>query len=131
MIALSKKNVTFMKISHPVLVIYGGCTPERAIDIIWDHHLRNCELLSRPISGIWFEQDKDLVAFKLAFGEDVAFDDHLAIVSADQQEAVDAFISDYAIVSRVKRTDLLGVQFWDRQDQRIFEEGLGLSRPSI
>ncbi|WP_230534166.1 hypothetical protein [Microvirga roseola] len=120
-----------MTIRPPILVIYGGCTSERAIDIIWDHHLRNCELLSRPISGIWFNQDKDLFAFKLAFSGDVEFDHHLAIVFAGQQEAADAFISDYAMESRVKRTDLLGVLFWDRKDQRTFEEGIGLSRTSV
>ena len=117
-----------MKIRPPVLAIYSGCTAERAINIIWDRRFRNCELLSRPIIGIWFDQDKDLVAFKLAFGEEVTFHDHLAIAFSEQHEAVGTFISDYAMESRVTRADLLGVQFWDREDQRAFEDELNLCR---
>ncbi|QRM31090.1 hypothetical protein [Microvirga sp. VF16] len=116
-----------MTIRPPTFVIYGGCTAERAINIIWDRRLRNCELLSRPICGIWFGQDKDLIAFKLAFGEDIAFHDHLAIVFSEQQKAVGAFISDHEMENRVTRADLLGIQFWDREDQWVFEKALDVA----
>lgn len=115
----------------PPVVVYGGCTYERAIDIIHGLRLQNCEAMPRPVSGIWFYQEKDLLLFMFEFGEVVEFEDHLAMIFPEQQEATDAFVSEYDMESRIARSDLLAVRFWDLADRRAFEEGLGLSRHSI
>lgn len=114
--------------SHPTVALYGGCTYERAMDIIWDHRLRHCEPAPLLVTGIWFEQEKDLLMFKLEVGEVIKIEDDFVIVGPDQRETAEAFISYYCLESRIAKADLLAVRFWDIGDRQAFEEELDLIR---
>lgn len=114
-----------MRISPPACVVYG-CTFEQAFNVVHACGLRNCEPETYSVYGVWFSHGRDLVAFMLQFREDIAFEDHLAIVFPGQQEAVEAFISEYEMGCRIIRSDLIAVRFWDSEDRETFEAALGL-----
>jgi hypothetical protein len=114
-----------MKILHSALVLYG-CTFEQAFDLVHAYRLQNCEPVSWPIRGIWFSYEGDLLVFMLQFRGQINFEDHLAIMFPGQQEAVETFILEYEMGSRIERSDLVAVRFWDTKDQETFESALGL-----
>ena len=112
-----------MKISPPAVYAYD-CSSEKAINIIWDCRLRDCELLSGPVLMLGFSRDADLLHFKMAFGEDVDFLDDLAFVRPSRQDQVRRFFVDNEMGSRVTRQELLAIAFWDRDDKVAFDTEL-------
>ncbi|MBM6583995.1 hypothetical protein ILT44_27730 [Microvirga sp. BT689] len=112
-----------MRISPPAVYAYD-CTTEKAVDIIWDRRLRDCELLSGPVLMLGFAEDTDLLHFKFAFGEDLDFTDEFAFVRPSYRAMVESFLTENEMRSRVTRQDLLAVAFWDTHDKVAFDTEL-------
>jgi hypothetical protein len=53
------------------------------------------------------------------------FNDALAIVPPWQFEEVESFLTEREFGERIERYDLLAVEFFDPEDQRILEEEFG------
>ncbi|MPR12378.1 hypothetical protein [Microvirga tunisiensis] len=116
-----------MKISPPKITLYDRCTYEQALTIISDRKLRQCEAAPNPIIAISFLDDAALVAFKFWFYEATVFQDETALVSPAETRAVEAYISENNLGSRITRTNLLAVRFYDTDDERAFEADSGFS----
>jgi hypothetical protein len=112
-----------MRNSPPAVYAYD-LTAEEVIDIIYDRHLRNCELLSGPVLMLSFAEDADLLHFKFAFGEDVDFADDFAFVRPSRQDQVRSFLATNEMGGRVTRQYLLAIAFWDADDKVAFDEEL-------
>lgn len=117
-----------MRISPPIVAIYSGCTSERATGVIEKLCLRNCEPAAQLISGIWFQDDRDLLAVRLAFDQGIEFCDDLVLVSPEQKSPIDAFVAEHGFQRRITCDDLLAVRFHDTDDKRAFEEELGIPK---
>ena len=116
-----------MRNPPPTPVVYGACTYDQALDIVWELRLKHCEPDARPVTGVRFMNDADLTSFALVFRNEVLFERDLAMVFPPQQDAVEAFIERYEMQSRITRYDLLAVWFWDARDRTAFERELGFS----
>jgi hypothetical protein len=114
-----------MKNSPPKVVLYDGCTYERALTIIVDRKLRHCEAAPIPVVAICFDDDAACLAFKFWFYETTVFQDETALVSPAETRAVEAYISENNLGSRITRTDLLAMRFYDTDDERAFEAESG------
>jgi hypothetical protein len=106
-------------------------TAEEVIDIIHDHHLRNCELLSGPVLMLSFAEDADLLHFKFAFGEDLDFADTSAFARPTYKGQIESFLIENEMGSRVTRREVLAVAFWTMANKVTFDEELciQLSQP--
>lgn len=115
-----------MKISPPAVYAYD-CSPERAIDIIWNRRLRDCELLSGPVLMLDFLDDADLVHFKLAFGEDLDFTDNSAFARCAYQRQIESFLIGSGVESRVTRREIVAIAFLDMNGKVAFDTELYIS----
>jgi hypothetical protein len=111
------------KISPPAVYAYD-CTPEKAVDIIWDCRLRDCELLSDPVLMLDFLNDTDLCHFKMAFGEDLDFTDNSAFARPTYKGQIESFLVESGMRSRVTRREILAVAFWTMADKVTFDTEL-------
>jgi predicted P-loop ATPase/GTPase len=114
-----------MTILPPKVTLYDGCTYEQALTIISDRKLRQCEAAPNPVVAICFDDDAARLAFKFWFYETTVFQDETALVSPAETRAVEVYILENELESRITRYDLLAVRFWDTEDQRAFEAELG------
>jgi hypothetical protein len=110
-----------MHISPSIVVAYE-CSFEQAADIYSQHSLRHCEALPWSVVTFSFQSDSDLVAFKLAFGETIDFDDETAIILPDHQDAVERFLKERVMTHPVIRKEILWVEFWNAEDWAIFDD---------
>lgn len=106
-------------------VVYGR-TYQEAIEVIRRRGLWNCAPNPAPWLGIWFSDERDLTLFALQFQGVLDFIDALAVVPPWQVEEVEGFLTDREWGERIDRHDLLAVEFWDAEDQRIFDKEFGL-----
>jgi hypothetical protein len=110
-----------MQISPTAVVTYE-CSFEQAVEIYARHSLRNCEALPWAIIALSFQDNKDLMLFKFTFGEIIDFDDEIAIIPPDHQDAVERFLDEQGMTHRVGSQEILWVSFWDSEDQAIFDQ---------
>jgi hypothetical protein len=113
----------FMKIHTPKLVYYGQMY-EQAFDIICRRKLLGCEPARQPIDGLLFQDENDLIACALVFSESVEIEGNLVIVPAAQKSEVGRLIEQMSMEDRVEWVELLGMWFWDSDDERAFNEEL-------
>jgi hypothetical protein len=112
-----------MKISPPAVYAYDLAI-EKAINIISDLRLRNCELLSGPVLMLGFLEDADLLHLKMMFSEYIDFANEFAFVRPVFQGRVESFLGDNEMASRVTRQDLIALAFWDSRDKVAFDTEL-------
>ncbi|MPR11786.1 hypothetical protein [Microvirga tunisiensis] len=115
-----------MKVSSPAVYAYD-LNAEKAVDIIWDRRLRDCELLSDPVLMLDFLNDTDLCHFKMAFGEDLDFTDNSAFARPIYKGQIESFLVERGMGSRVTRREIVAVAFWTLADKVTFDEELYLS----
>lgn len=115
-----------MKISHPAVFAYD-LSVEKALDIIWDRRLRDCELQSGPVLMLGFADDADLLHFKMRFGEDVDFTDNSAFARPTYKGQIESFFEESGMGSRVTRGEIIAVAFWTMADKATFDEELYIS----
>jgi predicted P-loop ATPase/GTPase len=116
-----------MRKSPPKVILYDGCTYERALTIIVDRKLRHCEAAPIPVVAICFNDDAARLVFKIRFYEATVFQDETALVSPAETRAVEAYITENNLESRITRTDLLAMRFYDTDDERAFEAESGFT----
>jgi hypothetical protein len=114
----------------PTLFIYG-CSYDQANDIVSRHGLTHCEPEALPVWGIWFEHDADLLAFAMRFHGEIGIEANLALISPGRQSAVEDFIREWRLESRIERHELLGIWFWDSGDKAIFDADLDADPMSV
>ena len=105
-------------------MVYGRTYAE-AVEVIRRRGLWTCIPDSQPWLGVRFRHHSDLTLFYLEFHETLDFSDALAIVPPWRVEGVESFLTDKEWTERIERYDLLAVEFFDPEDQRILEEEFG------
>lgn len=112
-----------MKYRTSKLVIYGQ-TYHQAIDIICRRKLLNCDPESHPVQGLLFQDQNDLVACALAFNDSIEIEGSLVIMPPALRSKVEDLIEQMSMENRVEWVELLGMRFWDSDDERAFNEEL-------
>ena len=116
-----------MKYCTPKLVYYGQ-TLDQAINIICRRKLLNCEPENQPVQGLIFQDENDLIACALVFNDDIEIEGKLVIVPSALRSKVDDLIEQMSMEDRVEWIDLLGMRFWDSDDEGAFNEELDALR---
>lgn len=114
----------------PKLFIYG-CSYDQANDIVCRHGLTHCEPEALRIWGILFQHDADLLAFIMRFHGEIDIEANLALIPSGRQRAVEDFIVEWRLESRIERHELLGIWFWDGGDKAIFDADLDADQVSV
>jgi hypothetical protein len=114
-----------MKYRTPKLVYYGQ-TLDQAIDIICRRKLLNCKPEGQPIQGLLFQDENDLIACALVFNDDIEIEGALVIMPPALRSEVEALVEQMSMEDHVQWVELLGVQFWDSDDERAFNEELNI-----
>lgn len=112
-----------MKYCTPKLVIYGQ-TYHQAVDIVCRRKLLNCEPESHPVDGLLLHDQNDLIACALVFNDDIEIEGNLVIVPAALKCEVNDLIEQMSMEDSVEWVELLGMRFWDSDDERAFNEEL-------
>jgi hypothetical protein len=112
-----------MKYRTPKLVIYSQ-TYHRAIDIICRRKLLNCEPESHPVQGLLFQDENDLIACALVFNYDIEIEGTLLIMPPALRSEVEDLVEQMSMEDGVAWIELLGMRFWDSDDERAFNEEL-------
>lgn len=112
-----------MKYRTPKLVYYGQ-TLDQANDIICRRKLLSCEPESQPVQGLLLQDENDLIACALVFNGDIEIEGKLVIVPSSLRSKVDDLIEQIDMENRVEWIELLGMRFWDSDDERAFNEEL-------
>jgi S-adenosylmethionine:tRNA-ribosyltransferase-isomerase (queuine synthetase) len=112
-----------MNYCTPKLVYYGQ-TLDQAINIICRRKLLNCEPENQPIQGLIFQDENDLIACALVFNDSIEIEGKLVIMPTALRSKVEDLIDQMSMEDRVDWIDLLGVRFWDSNDERAFNEEL-------
>jgi hypothetical protein len=113
----------FMKSHTPKLVYYGQMY-EQAFDIICRRKLLGCEPARQPIDGLLFQDENDLIACALVFSESVEIEGNLVIMPSSLRCEVEGLVEQLSMEDRVESVELLGVWFWDSDDERASNEEL-------
>jgi len=112
-----------MKYCTPKLVIYGQ-TYHQAVDIVCRRKLLNCEPESHPVHGLLLHDQNDLIACALVFNDDIEVEGKLVIVPSALRGKVEDLIEQMSMEGRVEWVGLLGMWFWDSDDECAFNEEL-------
>jgi hypothetical protein len=112
-----------MKYRTPKLAIYSQ-TYHQAIDIICRRKLLNCEPESHPVQGLLFQDENDLIACALVFNYDIEIEGTLLIMPPALRSEVEDLVEQMSMEDRVAWIELLGMRFWDSDDERAFNEEL-------
>jgi hypothetical protein len=112
-----------MKYCTPKLVIYGQ-TYHQAVDIVCRRKLLNCEPESHPVHGLLLHDQNDLIACALVFNDDIEIEGKLVIVPSALRSKVEDLIEQMSMEDRVEWVQLLGMRFWDSDDERALNEEL-------
>jgi hypothetical protein len=112
-----------MKYHTRKLIIYGQ-TIHRALDIICRRKLLGCEPESQPVQGLLFQDENDLIACALTFNGDIEIEGALVIMSPALRSEVEALVEQMSMEDRVAWIELLGMRFWNSNDERAFNEEL-------
>ena len=112
-----------MKYRTPKLVIYDQ-TIHQAIDIICRRKLLNCEPESQPVQGLLFQDENDLIACALVLNDSIEIEGKLVMMPTALRSKVEDLIEQMSMEDRVEWIDLLGMRFWDGDDERAFNEEL-------
>jgi hypothetical protein len=112
-----------MKYRTPKLVIYSQ-TYHRATDIICRRKLLNCEPESHPVQELLFQDENDLIACALVFNYDIEIEGTLLIMPPALRSEVEDLVEQMSMEDRVAWIELLGMRFWDSDDERAFNEEL-------
>lgn len=114
-----------MRISPPKLVVYCRSV-EEAVDVIWRRRLRQTELFGTPILGIHFSDSRDVLHFAIGLNCEFILEDCFAIIPPRKAEEARAFIAEMTFGERVKTVELLGICFYDTEDQEVMDQEFGL-----
>jgi hypothetical protein len=112
-----------MKNRTPKLVYYGQ-TYEQALDIICRRKLLGCEPAPQPVDGLLVQDENDLIACTLIFSESIEIEGNLVIMPSSLRCEVEGLVEQLSMEDRVEWVELLGVWFWDSDDERAFNEEL-------
>jgi hypothetical protein len=112
-----------MKYRTPKLAIYSQ-TYHQAIDIICRRKLLNCEPESHPVQELLFQDENDLIACALVFNYDIEIEGTLLIMPPALRSEVEDLVEQMSMEDRVAWIELLGMRFWDSDDERAFNEEL-------
>ena len=112
-----------MKYCTPKLVIYDQ-TYHQAIDIICRRKLLNCEPESHPVQGLLFQDENDLIVCALVFNDNIEIDGNLVIMPPALRSEFEDLVEQMSMEDRVQWIGLLGMRFWDSDDERAFNEEL-------
>jgi hypothetical protein len=113
-----------MRISPPKLVIYGR-SAEEAVDVIWRRRLRHTEVFCGPILGLLFTNANDLLLFAIGLNCEIIREDCLAIIPPAREKKARDFINDIMLGERVETVELLGIWFYDTEDQEVVDREFG------
>jgi hypothetical protein len=112
-----------MKYRTPKLVIYGR-TIHLAFDIICRRKRLNCEPESRPIQGLLLHDQNDLITCALVFNDEIEIEGNLVIMPPVLRDEVEDLVQQMSMEDRIEWVELLGMRFWDSDDERAFNEEL-------
>jgi hypothetical protein len=112
-----------MKYRTPKLAIYSQ-TYHQAIDIICRRKLLNCEPESHPVQELLFQDENDLIACALVFNYDIEIEGTLLIMPPALRSEVEDLVEQMSMEDGVAWIELLGMRFWDSDDERAFNEEL-------
>ena len=112
-----------MKYRTSKLVIYRK-TIHQALDIICRRKLLNCEPESQPVQGLLFQDENDLIACALVFNDDIEIEGNLVIMPPALRSEVEDLVEQMSMEDRVQWIELLGMRFWDSDEERAFNEEL-------
>lgn len=116
-----------MRISPPSRALYA-CSFDEACDIKDRRSLNSCDPAAYPVCELSFQNDADAIHFALGFRQAVSIEENVAIISPSLQAKVDEFLVETGIEQRVVRRELLGMEFWDTDDEAAFDEELGITQ---
>ena len=116
-----------MKYRTPKLVIYYQ-NYHQAIDIICRRKLLNCEPENQPVQGLLFQDENDLIVCALVFNYDIEIEGNLVVVPPALRAKVEDLVKQMSMEGRVEWIELLGMQFWDSDDECAFNEELDALR---
>jgi hypothetical protein len=112
-----------MNYCTPKLVYYGQ-TLGQAIKIICRRKLPNCEPENQPVQGLLFQDQNDLIACALVFNDSIEIEGKLVIMPSSLRSKVEDLVEQMSMEDRVEWIELLGMWFWDSDDERTFNEEL-------
>jgi hypothetical protein len=112
-----------MKYRTPKLVIYGQ-TYHQATAIICRRKLLKCEPESHPVQGLLLHDQNDLITCALVFNDSIEIEGSLVIMPPALRSKVEDLIEQMSMEGRVEWIELLGMRFWDSDDERAFNEEL-------
>jgi hypothetical protein len=67
----------------------------------------------------------------MRFHGEIDIEGDLALIPPGLQRAVDDFIKEWQLESRIERHELLGIWFWDSGDKAIFDADLDSDSVSV
>jgi hypothetical protein len=114
-----------MRISPPALVIYGRST-EEALEVILRRQLRHTEIFTGPIMGLHFSHSNDLLLFAIRMDCEVLCEGCLAIIPPRRAAEARESISEMILRARVETVELLGIWFYDTEEQDVMDQEFGL-----
>lgn len=110
--------------NHTPKLVYYGQTLEQALDIICRRKLLNCEPESQPVQGLLFHDQNDLIACALVFNDDIEIEGKLVIMPSGLRSEIEDLVEQMSMESRVEWVGLLGMWFWNSDDEQAFNEEL-------
>ena len=109
---------------HTPKLAYYGQTFDQAIEIICRRKLQACEADSQPVYGILFQSYSDLFACALVFNDSIEIEGSLVIIPAALKSEVKDLIEQMSMEDRVEWVELLGMWFWNSDDEFAFNQEL-------